>query len=80
MNTMVTPLQLKNYLINNGPTPLIKIAKDFAEDPKQIMCIAEHYITKGKICCEEKANNCGSCQGCFASNLIKLSWTGGIRC
>lgn len=71
---MVTLIQLRDYLQKNGTTTLLKLAADFSEDPKQIMCIAEHYIAKGKICCEQKTEVCGSCHGCFASSLIKLSW------
>lgn len=71
---MVTLLQLKQYLQTNGPTSLLKIANDFAEDPQQIMLVAKHYISKGKICCEQKSPNCSTCYGCFASNLITLSW------
>lgn len=71
---MVTLQQLKQYLQTNGPSSLLKISHYFAEDPQQIMLVAEHYIAKGKICCEQKTPNCGSCHGCFASNLINLSW------
>jgi len=39
------------------------------------MCIAEHYIAKGRINCEQKTPKCGTlCHACFASSLIKLSW------
>lgn len=65
---------LKTYLQNNGATPLAKLATVFNEDPKQIMLIAEHYIAKGKICCEQQTPSCASCYGCFAANLVKLSW------
>lgn len=71
---MVTLLKLKNYLQTNGPSSLLKIAKDFTEDPKQIMCVAEHYIVKGKIFCEQQTSQCGTCHGCFAGHLVKLSW------
>ena len=73
---MITLLQLKNYLQVHGPTTLVKLANEFAEEPKTIMCLADHYIAKGKICCEQQKSNCGSCQGCFASTLVKLSWVG----
>lgn len=71
---MITLTKLKNYLQANGPTSLVKLSDEFNEDPKQVMLVAEHYIAKGKICCEQQTPACSSCYGCFASNLIKLSW------
>lgn len=71
----MTLQQLKIYLQTNGPTTLSKLSQYFTEDPKQIMCMAEHYIAKGKIFCEQKTPKCGiKCNACIASNLVQLKW------
>ena len=72
---MLTLQQLKVYLQKHGATTLAKISKDFTESPEQIMCVAQHYIAKGKIYCEQKTVNCGTtCHSCFSSKLSKISW------
>ena len=72
---MLTLQVLKTYLQKNGATTLAKLAKEFMEEPDQILCLAEHYIAKGRIHCERKKLECGTaCHSCIASKLIKLSW------
>lgn len=75
LNNNLSLSSLKLYLQQNGPTSLIKIAKDFDETTDQVLNIAQHYIAKNRIYCEKSNPKCGSlCNACFASKTIKMSW------
>jgi hypothetical protein len=77
-DTTITELNLRNlksYLINNGPTSLLKLSEFFNEPTDQIMNIAEHYIAKGFIHCDRTNAKCAKvCNSCFMSKIIKISW------
>jgi len=67
-------LQLRDYLIEKQGANLQELTIHFQQSPIVIRTWLQHWIQKGKVCCE-KPTGCGSsCQKCPSAIAEHYKW------
>ncbi len=73
----MTPSELRLHLRLNRVCNLHDLTVRFNTDPGIIRDVLKIWISKGKVCCKQKTENCGgSCSRCHPHMTELYEWLG----